>query len=149
MVAVSVQSASAGDITSQKTSADQSVLKIHVHEASAGTQFIDLGPQGAGFGDELVGANVLTDHGKKVGTDTFICTTVSADGASLQCTVVYSLKGGRVTGQGFAKIAGKQPLFDERFAVTGGTRAYATARGEVRVVQTNQTSAELYLKLRR
>lgn len=61
--------------------------------------------------------------------------------------VVYSFKDGRVSGQGFAKIVGKKPLFDEKFALTGGTRKFSQARDEVRVVQTNETEAELYLRL--
>lgn len=120
---------------------------IHVHEASIGAQPIDLAPTGASYGDELVGANTLSSGKTVVGADSFVCTTVSADGKSLQCAAIYQLKQGRITALGYATIKGTNPLFDEQFAITGGTGAYQGARGQVRVVQTSEQAAELYLHL--
>lgn len=121
---------------------------FHVHEKTAGNSFLALGIAGHSFGDELVGANTLVGaNGAPSGTDSFVCTSVSADGSALQCTVVYSLKGGRVTAQGFAKIVGSHPLFDEKFAVTGRTEMYQKVRGQVRVLQSSQKDAELFFHL--
>lgn len=135
------QSASASPSSHQKV--------IHVHEASIGARPIDLPPTGASFGDELVGANTLSSGGTVVGADSFVCTTVSADGKSLQCAAIYRLKQGRITALGYATIVGSTPLFDEQFAITGGTGAYAGARGQVRVVQTSEQAAELYVELQK
>ncbi len=142
-VGVSVQAASADSGNDGARS-----HSFHVHEKTAGNSFLDLGTAGPSFGDELAGANTLVGaNGAAAGTDSFVCTSVSADGSALQCAVVYSLKGGRVTAQGFAKIVGSHPLFDENFAVTGGTKMYQKVRGQVRVLQSSQKDAELFFHL--
>jgi hypothetical protein len=52
-----------------------------------------------------------------------------------------------ITAQGQATITGTHPLFDEQVAVTGGTRAYQNARGQVRILQSSSTHAELTFHL--
>lgn len=124
--------------------------KFHLHERHTGTSitFIDLGAKGPSFGDEVMGTAVLTDvNGARVGSDSFVCTSVAADGATFQCTTVYDLTGGRVTAQGQATIGRTHPLFDQLFAVTGGTKSYQNVRGQVRIVQNSLTNAELYFSL--
>jgi hypothetical protein len=121
---------------------------FHLHEQDTGNAFIDLGAKGPSLGDELLGASTLTTPGgAAAGTDSFVCTSVASNDSTFQCTVVYSLRRGRVTAQGTATITGTHPLFDELFAVTGGTRAYQNARGQVRILQSTQTHAELYFHL--
>ena len=146
--AISMQSAFAG--TPEMHPVGVMMSGVHLHEHTAGKSFLDLGSTGPGFGDELVGANTLTaEDGSDAGTDSFVCTSVAADDSAFQCDVVFSLKGGRVTAQGYAKITGTAPLFDEKFAVTGGTGDYQRVTGQVRVLQSSGTDAELTLQLNR
>jgi hypothetical protein len=129
-------------------SAITSAQTLRLHERDTGNAFLDLGGKGPSIGDELVGASALTNRaGHSAGTDNFVCTSVTANDATFQCTVVYALHRGRVTAQGQATITGSHPLFDELFAITGGTGAYQNARGEVRILQSAQTHAELTFHL--
>jgi hypothetical protein len=121
---------------------------FRLHERDTGNAFLDLGTKGPSIGDELVGASALTDTaGHAAGTDNFVCTTVTSSDTVFQCTVVYALARGRITAQGQATITGTHPLFDELVAVTGGTRAYQNVRGQVRILQSSQTHAELTFNL--
>jgi hypothetical protein len=121
---------------------------FRLHERDTGNAFLDLGAKGPSIGDELVGTSALTDtSGSPAGTDNFVCTAVTSDDRTFQCSVVYALARGRVTAQGQATITGTHPLFDEQVAVTGGTRAYQNARGQVRILQSSQTHAELTFHL--
>jgi hypothetical protein len=121
---------------------------FRLHERDTGNAFLDLGAKGPSIGDELVGSSALTDaSGASAGTDNFVCTSVTPDDRTYQCSVVYALSRGRITAQGQATITGTHPLFDEQVAVTGGTRAYQNARGQVRILQSSETHAELTFHL--
>lgn len=142
-----VTSATASSATATSAMA-MTHANFHLHEYTAGSSFLDLGAKGPSFGDELVGANslVMMNHAA-AGSDSFVCTSVRANDSALQCSVVYVLKDGTVTAQGLANITGKDPLFDDRFAVTGGTGRYTKVRGDVGVLQNSDKEAELYFDL--
>jgi hypothetical protein len=80
----------------------------------------------------------LFDHnGREVGRDGSDCVTVRVDLTAppseqqvVQCTVTVELADGQITFQGLAQG------HVSRFAVTGGTGAYRTARGEALVKDT-------------
>lgn len=123
-------------------SPDQHLLGLHEHATDSAQ--LDLGTPGPGLGDQLIGTAVLIDPADRpAGRDTFLCVSVSADDTRFQCAVTYELPAGRITAQGNATITGQHPLFDELFAITGGTRAYRTTHGQVRIRQLTFDDAEL------
>lgn len=95
----------------------------------------DVGAPGPSLGDRLIFTGDLFDETKhKVGRDGADCVTVridptapTPDQQSVQCTITIVLPAGQLTFQALAQ--GTENLF----AVTGGTGAYRTARGEALV----------------
>jgi len=98
----------------------------------------DAAPPGPSLGDRLVfTSNLFDEQGRQVGHDGADCVTVRLDPTAppaeqqiVQCTVTVALPDGQITVQGLAQG------LEGRFAVTGGTGAYSTARGEAHVVDT-------------
>ena len=94
--------------------------------------FEDVGTPGPSLGDRLIFTSDLFDEaGRRVGRDGADCVTVRIDPTAplpeqqiVQCTITVELPDGQITFQGLAQ--GTENLF----AVTGGTGAYRTARGE-------------------
>src|SRR5215211_2129710 len=111
---------------------------------------IDLGKKGFSQGDqEIVGLNVLRG-GKKIGEAGQICQFVRVTQASATdlCQVALSLPKGQITAQGLIKstAAGPGTFF---LAITGGTGAYQTAHGQVKITATatNEVPVTLYVIL--
>jgi hypothetical protein len=112
---------------------------------------VDVGKPGPTLGD----GNVITEDayrdGKKVGTSDLSCTVVRIDAAkhffAAQCLNTRVLPGGQITSQGYVtsdqieKVPFKQ-------AITGGTGAYARARGELTVDEAGDGPAHLTFDLR-
>jgi len=68
----------------------------------------------------------------QVGHDEGFCTRVSVSDGSWECLWTTFLKGGQITVQG--------PYYDTRnsvLSITGGTGAYRTARGQMRLLSRN------------
>jgi hypothetical protein len=115
-------------LVAKQTNATLLVLAAHGH-----------GP----VGNEFLGTDDLYRQGRKVGHDASVCqfmADLGQAGGRFQCLVTVSLPEGQLTVQGLVTLteAGSPPL---TLAVTGGTGAYRTAHGEVRVVQVSETEA--------
>lgn len=89
---------------------------------------VDVNAEGVSPGDEFVLTQTLYRDGKQVGNDSIVNTYTDSKGAS-QCVFTMNLPAGQVTGQ--VLIAAGQKSFTA--AITGGSRSYKTARGQVRV----------------
>ena len=65
-------------------------------------------------------------------------------GGRFQCLATLALPEGQLTAQGLATLteAGGQPV---TLAITGGTGAYRTAHGQLRVVQVSETQGRYTL----
>jgi len=100
-------------------------VTLHVIEHATTDAVTDLTPSGDSAGDVLTFANELFDRTdtKHTGHDQGFCVRTVA-GAAWECWWTAFLAGGQVTVEG--------PFYDarnSRLAVTGGTGAYANARG--------------------
>jgi hypothetical protein len=93
--------------------------------------FLDLDHSGgATLGDQQVFTRDFLKDGQKVGFDGGFCTLVR-EPALFQCVATNSLPRGQLTAQGLLDFAQSGPF---HLAITGGTRGYRTAHGEVTVV---------------
>src|SRR5262245_25309211 len=100
--------------------------------------FQDVDPPGPSLGDRVIfTSNLFDEDGRAVERDGADCVTVRLDPTAppaeqqiVQCTVTVELSDRQITSQGLAR--GLQ----SRFAVTGGTGVYRTARGEAHVRDT-------------
>jgi hypothetical protein len=111
---------------------------IQVVEKAVDFAFIDLGAPGPSIGDRLTLTSDLFDSaGQKVGRDGGECVIVRIDTSAppaeqqvVQCLITVELAPGQITFQGIGQ--GTRNFF----AITGGTGAYRTARGQALVVDT-------------
>ncbi len=108
--------------------------------------FVDTGKPGPSVGDVAVFRDdVLRADGSTAGTFRHVCTLVdlaAGPASTFQCTGSLALKDGTITVEGpFVPATPEQAA-----AVTGGTGAYSTARGEVAVRAIDDT---LVVKLER
>jgi hypothetical protein len=123
-------------ITVASASAHEDV-KIELVSKTVQEADIDLPPEGEfGVGDRFVFTEDLFEGGVKVGEDGGECTVVrfveETQSVTVQCVVTASLPKGQLTVQGLVTFVGED---DAPFVlpVTGGSGAYKTARGEVKV----------------
>jgi allene oxide cyclase len=103
--------------------------KLTVVEHAATDTVTDTGAAGDSVGDILTFANELFDEGNKasLGSDNGWCVRTVA-GTAWECFWTASLKDGQITVEGPFLDAG-----DSTLAITGGTGAYAGARGEMKL----------------
>jgi hypothetical protein len=91
-------------------------------------------------GGQDVNGNILTFNNpvfnaadrKRVGRDEGFCTRISVRQGIWECLWTTFLKGGQITVQG--------PFYDKRnsvMSITGGTRAYRNARGQMKLLSRN------------
>lgn len=106
---------------------------IHLTERAVAVSFQDADPPGPSLGDRLIfSSNLYDKKGNLVGRDGADCLIVRVDPSSppgeqqtVQCVISVDLfDEGQITVQGLAQ--GTENLF----AVTGGTGAFRTAKGE-------------------
>jgi hypothetical protein len=132
-------------------SSDHRVQVIRLVVKGVQESNIDLGKKGFSQGDqEVVGLNVLRD-GKKIGEAGQVCqfVRVTQSSATDLCQLALSLPKGQITAQGLVKstaTAGPGTFF---LAITGGTGAYQTAHGQVKITATatNEVPVTLYVIL--
>jgi|tagenome__1003787_1003787.scaffolds.fasta_scaffold20922931_3 hypothetical protein len=76
---------------------------------------------------------------KKIGDAGGDCTTVRIDEAAsvAWCTEMFRLPEGEIVGQGLATFDPAVGGTEFTWAITGGTAAYSSARGEVDVAESN------------
>jgi hypothetical protein len=137
------------------SSHDRGTQVFTVFTVTVQSQFLDLGPQGFSLGDQQVFSDDVYDHkgGTKIGTDGVVCTIVRVTDASTgsgtaQCVATASLPDGQITIQGFVSFTGEALPAPFQNAITGGTGAYANARGQVTVEELSETEANLTVELR-
>jgi len=144
----------AGGSTATGGDRDQ-VQTIRLTATSFADKDIDLNPPDLSLGDYFVATENLFRQGTKVGTDHATCTitrlqprTGAPKRFAAQCLATLVLPEGQVTAQGVrtGALSQRQP---PRFtlAITGGTGAYNTAHGQVRIVDLNATDSRLTLTL--
>jgi hypothetical protein len=102
----------------------QQVQFIHQDASTPGEQLA--------FGDRVITRQGTFDSSDRaIGTLTTDCVNVGPAAevfeATLQCTSIYSFKNGQIVAVGVVRLDNPSV----RIAVTGGTGAYAKARGEV------------------
>ncbi|MEU1185378.1 hypothetical protein ABZ464_48785 [Streptomyces sp. NPDC005820] len=126
-------------------------LTIEAVEKGAAINFVDVAPADNALGDQLIGTGALTTQaGRTLGTSSFVAISTDTKPRTAELlTFVYDLgNGNKITTTGTAKLSAKGPLFDEQFAVTGGTGKYQNASGQVRVVQETEELAKVTFKIR-
>ena len=126
--------ACAGTAQAGSPANDHGPKTIHLTEATAELQptFVDTGKPGPSVGDIVVARDGLLDaDGSKAGTFNQVCTLVEFIGnpftSAYECSGSIALQDGTITMQGPFVPA----LAEQSAAITGGTGAYAKARGEV------------------
>lgn len=102
---------------------------LHVVEHALTDSTLDLGAKGDSPGDLLTFANPVFDaaNRRRVGADQGYCIRVVA-GRSWECFWTLTLKSGQITVEGPFRDG-----LDSVLAVTGGTGAYAGARGSMKL----------------
>jgi len=126
-------------------------LTIDAVEKGTAINFVDVAPADNALGDQLIGTGTLTaPDGRKLGISSFVAVSTSSLPRTAELlTFVYDLGGGnKITTAGTANLSAGSPLFDERFAITGGTGTYKYATGEVRVVQQTEELAKVTFRVR-
>ena len=104
---------------------------------------IDLGEEGDSIGDLLAFSNAVYDEGNEseVGTNQGSCVR-TVPGEAWECMFTIILDEGHLT------VAG--PLYDtgpSELAITGGTGAYSTARGQMRLEATSETESRFTFEI--
>ena len=147
VASVTLASASASSSATQ-TSDKKSTQVIHLVARTVQEANLDLGEPGDSLGDQFIFSEDLFRGGKKVGHDGGVCTLVrlvSMVSATAQCVVTASLPKGQITVQGLPTFTEGPASF--LLAITGGTGAYKTAHGQVKVVEVSEVESRLTLFL--
>jgi type II secretory pathway pseudopilin PulG len=148
LAVASVTLASASASSDTQTSDTKSTQVIHLVARTVQDANLDLGEPGDSLGDQFIFSDDLFRGGRKVGHDGGVCTLVRLVprvSATLQCVITLSLPTGQITIQGLPTFADGPGSF--LFAITGGTGAYKTAHGQVKVVEVSDVEARLTLFL--
>jgi hypothetical protein len=109
---------------------------LHLTTRTDQFAFVDQGPPGPSVGDQLVFSDTVFRDGVRVGTSTSTCvmTKVTATTATCSQVIAFALPEGQLVLQGITEGPNRPPQPGEQFrfalAVTGGTGAYRTARGD-------------------
>ncbi len=131
----------AQDATPVGTSTTGAGTLVVVEHATTDT-VVDLGEEGDSIGDLLGFGNAVYDEGNEneVGTSQGSCVR-TVPGQAWECMYSVILEEGQLSVEG--------PFYDSRasmLAITGGTGAYRTAHGQVRV-EITETGGNLTLHL--
>jgi hypothetical protein len=139
--------------TTTGSSADGRTTTLHFIVREVDSAQLDLGAPGLSLGDQLISTNDAFQDGRRVGEGHVVCTTTRITGTApsrtvtSQCLVTMILPRGQITIQG--AVTGPEQGAGPPFAnaVTGGTGAYRTARGEVRLTRISATDADIMIRL--
>ncbi|MFE0047918.1 allene oxide cyclase barrel-like domain-containing protein [Streptomyces albireticuli] len=121
-------------------------VTIEAVERGTSINMVDVAPADSALGDQLIGTGDLVGtDGRTLGTSSFQGISTDAEPrTSEMLTFVYDLgNGNKITTSGTAKLNAEGPVFDEQFAITGGTGKYKNARGQVRVLQETVEQAKV------
>jgi hypothetical protein len=143
-VSVAAASSSSADASKHRAWTVQLVAR-----QTGSTQLV-LAESGHGpVGNQFLGTDDLYRNGRKVGDDASVCqfmADLGQAGGRFHCLATLSLPEGQLTAQGlFTQTEGGDQPFT--LAITGGTGAYRTAHGQVRVVQVGETERHYTLSL--
>ena len=131
VVSLPAASASSSQVGSSAAD-DDGVEVIRVIAKIVSEKFLDLDHSGGAptLGDQFVSNSDLFKDNNKIGFEGRFCTLVREPGL-YQCVGTSSLPRGQLTARGLFDAAQSSG----RVAITGGTRRYRTAHGELRVMQ--------------
>jgi hypothetical protein len=124
---------------------------LRLRAVDVAEQFVDVGQEGFSQGDHVVFTSDLYAGTRKVGYDGGTCTVVRlvAEGSILHCVGTNSLPGGQVTVQGFVPTSSTGAIQPFQLAITGGTRKYRRAHGQVEGRAISDTELDLTLRIER
>ena len=134
--------------SSARGSADHRVQVIRLVAKGGQETNIDLGKKGFSQGDQEIVALSLFRGGKRVGEAGNLCQFVRVTKASATdlCQVDMSLPQGQLTAHGLVTSTPAGPgTFS--LAITGGTGAYQTAHGQVKITATSTSEVPITLYL--
>jgi hypothetical protein len=120
-----------------------------VAKQTQATMLVLAAPGHGPAGNQILATDDIYRQGRKAGHDASICQVVAdlgQDGARFQCVATVSLPEGQLTAQGLPTLTetGTQPF---TLAITGGTGAYRTARGQVQITPVSQTEQHYTLTI--
>jgi hypothetical protein len=157
-LAAAILAVSAVTLASARTtgpSHDRGTKVFTIFTVTVQSQFLDLGPQGLSLGDQSIFADDVYDKkgGAKIGSDGVVCTVVrvtdpATGSGTAQCVATVSLPDGQLTIQGLVSFTGEELPAPFQQAITGGTGAYANARGQITVEELSETEANITVELR-
>jgi hypothetical protein len=134
--------------SSRSGTADHRVQVIRLVAKGGQETNVDLGSKGFSAGDQEVVAAKLVQDGKRVGEAGSVCQFVRVGKSSAACLDVFtlSLPKGQISTQG---LVTSTPAGPGTFvlAITGGTGAYQTAHGQMKVTSTSTDEVPLTLYL--
>ena len=117
---------------------------INLVARRTGSTLLVLAATGHGpVGNQFLSTDDVNRQGRRVGDDAAVCqfmADLGQAGGRFQCVATLSLPEGQLTAQGLATLneAGDQPFM---LAITGGTGAYRSAHGQIRVAPVSQTES--------
>ena len=137
------------------SSSHSTVQRLIFIDQSGPFKDFDAPPKGTSLGDSQVFSDrSVTHNGVNVGFVGGICTNVVvtkkagvAVGLSQQCQITASLTDGQLTFQGLISFNRQGPTSVPQFAITGGTRAYQTARGQITVTGASHNRTKITVDL--
>jgi hypothetical protein len=140
-VVLAVAFSAVGFASTSRTSgqARHGVQVIHVTSVTAQDAFVDAPPTDFSVGDSYVVSEDLFKGTKQVGDAGGSCITVrvAATASVAACEETFRLADGQIVAQGLVTFDPAVGGTAFTWAITGGTGAYSTARGEVDVVESN------------
>jgi hypothetical protein len=143
----------ASTATTTGSSDDGRTTAIHFIARTVDSAQLDLGTPGLSLGDQAVFTDELFQDGRRLGEGHGVCTITRITGTAPsrtltnECLITGMLPRGQITIQGAFTFPEGGIAAPHKLAVTGGTDAYRTARGEVRVRQTSSTENEVTIRL--
>lgn len=115
-------------------------LPVFADAATAGAFATGL-PQGPTPADA---APASRPAGRSLGTSRLVGVSTDAEPRTAEpLTFVCEPPDGKITTSGRARLSASGPVFDERFALTGGTGAYENATGRMRVLREAEEQARV------
>lgn len=148
-VAIALNTAPAEGAPVPQAARHSRIITITAVEKGTSVNFVDVAPSDSALGDQLIGTgDLVSADGRKIGTSSFQGISTNATPRTSELlTFVYELSDGKITTAGTAELSATGPIFDEQFAITGGTGRYQSARGQVRVLQQTVEQAKVTFRI--
>jgi hypothetical protein len=147
----SVTTASAA--TARDSSGGGHPTTVHFVASTIDSALVDLGTSGLSLGDQAIFTDELIQDGGSSGEGHGVCTITRITGTAPsrtvtnECLITGMLPRGQITIQGAFAFVEQSMAPAHRLAVTGGTGAYRTARGQVEVRQLSATENDITIRL--